>query len=262
MDNYKILSPNVLFNRMIQVSDACEWSCSIGAETVEERVLLFFDLTQGCAQDLARLAQMLHVPEGLITDWSRAIPGSDAIGIAFRTDGKSVRLYTQYWQQLCARVDEGKVDPFPLYLGFKALEDNSTRTDAYFCLPAAPREGFWPDMAYTFEGLGLDAATCARAFEPLDAESCIYTRTHSDARQSWLATVRRADLDRKRINAALAPLAGGPADLVWKMSARNDLVHVAGGQDPLKGEFATFYFEISKQEATARLANAIPQPDS
>lgn len=262
MDNYKILSPTVLFRRLIQVSDACEWSCSIGADTLEERVLLFFDLAQGRAQDLARLAQALDVPQSLISDWSRAIPGADAIGIAFRTDGKSVRLYTQYWQHLCARVDKGLTDPFPLYLGFKALGDGSVRTDAYHCLPAAPREAFWPDMAYTFEGLGLDAATCARAFEPLDAENCIYTRTLSDDRQSWLATVRRADLDRKLVSSALAPLAGGPANIVSKIAVRSDLVHVAGGQDPLKGEFATFYFEISREEASARLANAIPQPDS
>ena len=262
MDNYKIMSPNALFNKMIQVSDACEWSCSVGENSVEQRVLLFFDLTHGRAQDLARLAQALNVPHVLITDWSKAIPGCDAIGIAFRTDGKSVRLYTQYWQHICARVDQGMMDPFPLYVGFKALEDGSVRTDTYSCIPAAPKEAFWPDMAHTFSGLGLNTAACARAFEPLDADSCIYTRTQSDTRQSWLATVRRANLDRKRVRTALAPLANGPADIIATMAGRCDLVHVAGGQDPLKGKFATFYFEITKQEAQARLVNAIPQPGS
>lgn len=259
MDNYKILRPRPLFQKLIQDADACEWSCSLSADGVEERVLLFFDKRRGVAEMLAHMAQMLAVPSSLITQWSKALPRADAVGIALRVDGGSVRLYTQYWDLLCARLAEGMQEPIPLYLGFKALDQGVTRTDSYICLPAAPRSEFWPEMSAMFAGLELDKTACEKAFEPLDAESCIFTRTASDRRKSWLSTVRRAELDRTKVADALSALKGGEADRLASVARRSDLVHIAGGQDDVKGQFGTFYFQISAREAEDRLSNAIPE---
>ena len=251
-----------VFPALIRDADGCEWSCSIGENRVEERVLLFFNLKPGCAKRLANAASKAGAPASLIRQWSKALPGSDAIGLAMRTDAGSVRLYTQYWDLLCACLDQGITELMPLYVGFKSFGDDQTRTDAYVAMPAAPREEFWPDMLHSFQSLGLDTAACERAFAPLDQDSCIFTRTLSDERTSWLATVRRAGLKRESVAAALAPLRDGPAALVAQMAHRADLLHVAGGQDPLKGAFSTFYFEISAEEAIARLANAIRSLDN
>ncbi|WP_341863905.1 hypothetical protein [Gymnodinialimonas sp. 57CJ19] len=238
-------------------ADACEKSWSITENGIEERVLFFFETSVQAAEMIATAAVDLGLPKTLLSAWSSALPGADAIGLALRCDRTSVRVYTQYWEVLAARVDAGNLQPFPLYKGFKLLPSGKVRTDDYYCRPVAPKADFWPFMAQTFEAFGLDSAQADVAFADLDAETAICTRTLGAERSSWLTTVRRAQMDRAKLADWAAPLAareGGQA--IVEALAQNDLVHLAGGTDTQKGPFLTIYLESSPSDVLAALAQA------
>jgi hypothetical protein len=193
---------------------------------------------------VARCARALGAPPDLVAAWSQALPAADAVGLALRCDGRSVRLYTQYWNMLAARVADGQRDPWPLYRGFKALPDGSQRRDDYLCLPMAPRAVFWPPMAAAVAGAGLDPAAAEMAFADLDAARAIHTVTAGEGRRSWLTTVRRAPPARDAVVGMLAPLAGrAGADGLIAAAGLHEMVHLAGGQDRTKGDFVTVYLE-------------------
>lgn len=262
LDKFSILRSETLLRDLAYKADACERSISVTPEMIEDRVLFFFDLLPERSQMLADLAKLLQVPDHLIRAWANALPGADAIGLALRTDGASVRLYTQYWDLLCAHLEAGLSDLPPLYLGFKALPDSSIRTDSYHVLPEAPRSLFWPRMYDMFSALGLDEHLAQTAFAPLDADTCIWTETRSEKRKSWLATVRRAELDRHNVATALEPLQDTPAHQVADLARNHKLVHIASGEDTAKGQFTTFYFETSPNLALEALAIASPSHDN
>jgi len=239
---------------MSRAADGCERSWSITDTEIEERALFFFDMSVDAARMIAKTALGLGLDEQLLGDWSKALPAADAIGLALRRDRASVRLYTQYWTLIATRVGDGDASPYPLYRGFKSLQDGSVRRDDYICLPMAPREVFWPPMKTALTGLGLDGDAAEAAFAPLDADSAIFTATQTAERHSWLTTVRRADLDPVAIADLLAPLArrdGGQA--IVDAAGAGQMLHMAGGSDTVKGNFATLYFDSTAEAVLARL---------
>ena len=240
---------------LAEVADAVEESWSIGAHEIEERALFFCDTSTESATAIATAAKALDLDDRLLWDWSKAIPGSDAIGLALRYDKKSVRLYNQYWVAIAAQVQGGDSSPFALYLGFKSLPDGTVRRDSYMCTPAAAPDVFWPHLSTCFTDFGLDKDQAQAVFRDLNAETAIFTQTAGDARQSWLTTVRRATIDRTALADWMAPLAkreGG--SVIIDAARRSDLVHVAGGQDRTKGAFISFYFESDAQTVLSKLA--------
>lgn len=238
-----------LLSELAAQADACEMSWSIGRDEIEQRVLFFCDHTVGMAGLVARTARALGAPQALVAGWSGALPGADAVGLALRCDGRSVRLYTQYWDMGIARLRSGNSAPWPLYRGFKALPDGSQRQDDYLCLPMAPRALFWPQIAAALSRAGLDAGMADQAFAALDAERAIHTVTAGDGRDSWLTTVRRAPPARDAVVRLLAPLAGrAGADALIAAAGRHEMVHLAGGSDATKGDFLTLYLESTPRE--------------
>lgn len=243
-----------LLSRLIDAADGCERSFSFAGGEVEDRVLFFLDHSAPAAAILREAAVSLGLPETLLEAWEKARPGADAIGLALRLDGSSVRLYTQYWEVLAARLRQGDPAEMPLYAGFKALPDGSNRIDRYIAQPMAPREAFMPPLRAALRGLGLDPMALEQALRPLNAETCIFTRTEAPDRSSWLATLRRAPLDPGAVAAMLAPLGTEPPLPALAACARGaPLIHVAGGEDAVKGPFTTLYFEITPEEARAAL---------
>lgn len=239
---------------LAEVTDAFERSWSITDQGVEARVLFFCDTSVAAAKALAQAAQGLQIDRALLADWSSAIAGSDAIGLALRCDRRSVRLYTQYWLAVVARLEAGDRSPFPLYRGFKALPGGVSRRDDYLCLPAAPAQVFWPPMAAGFAAFGLGVDQGAEVFQPLTAESAIFTVTEDPNRQSWLTTTRRAEIPKAALAEWLAPLADRPGGAAIVAAAQSELlVHVAGGRDQVKGDFLTFYFETDQNTALASI---------
>jgi hypothetical protein len=239
-----------LLARLASDADSCERSWSFHGSGCEERVLFFFDHDAERALMLAKAAVALGFPAKAVRGWSRALPGADAIGLAVTRDLRSVRLYVQYWEAVRDRVIGGDPSPTPLYVGFKALGDGRLREDVYICLPAAPRDLFWPPMERALAGVGADPVGAQQVFAALDSASCIYTETLSEARRSWLATVRRAAIDPGQLADCL-PARADLADLVAELRAGAPLVHVAGGEDDTKGHFVTLYTEADPQDVAA-----------
>ncbi|MFD0860123.1 hypothetical protein [Roseovarius aquimarinus] len=235
-----------LLKSLAAQADAVEQSWSLSAGEVERRVLLFFNASDEAALHLAKAAHALGVPETLLVDWTRALPGCDAVGLAVRDDLKSVRLYTQYWNAVVQKVRGGADGPMLLYAGFKALPDSTIRLDRYIVLPGAARSEFMPQITDAMMDMGIDATLVEQAFTPLTPEACIFTRTEDvpGERRSWLATVRRAELKRDDVAAMLEPLARDSArSEIAAAAARRDLLHVAGGEDRTKGRFTSLYFD-------------------
>lgn len=238
-------TPRLTFARLIESADAVERSWSLSQGGVERRALAFFDATDAAVGLLRDAAEVLGIPAPLVAAWRRALPGADAIGLALRDDLRSVRLYTQYWEAVAARVRAGKVAPAPLYAGFKALPDGSARIDSYICWPGAPRAEFMPEIEGALTAFGADPDGLDEAFRPLTPEACIFTRTRAADRNSWLATLRRAEIPPVSIAAALSGVtdrfATGP-EMAESLRSRR-LLHVAGGEDAVKGRFLTLYTE-------------------
>jgi hypothetical protein len=242
-------------------ADSCErsWSLPLQGDRAEERVLFFLDLDEAAALQVAGAARALGVSNSLLRDWSAALPGADAIGVALSRDGSSVRLYTQYWQAGLARVRAGERSPFPLYVGFKGLRDGTTRTDIYHCVPIAPPEIYWPPMEATFAAFGL--GSLREAFVDLDADTAIFTMTDGAGRRSWLTTVRRATTRRAAFLRWLQPLEAWPDARDMMAAARDGVpVHLAGGVDPKKGDFLTLYLSSTPQRALDRLSSVNAAP--
>lgn len=243
---------------MARDCDACERSWSIHDGGVEERLLFFADHQPGRALRMAEAAVALGFPAALLQGWSRALPGADAIGLAVNRSGSSVRLYVQYWEAVKARVMGGDLAPAPLYVGFKALPGGVLRQDVYFCAPAAPRDRFWPPMRDALVAWGCAAAAAEAAFAPVTAGNCLFTETVAEGRSSWLATLRRAPLQARAVADCLAPLAEGPGreGLRAALAGGAGLVHLAAGEDAVKGRFLTVYLEEAAPEAAvARMVN-------
>jgi hypothetical protein len=240
---------------LAHLADACEQSWSLTADEIEERVLFFCDAGVEAAQHIARAAQSLAMDDSLLADWSLAMRGADAIGMAVRCDRQSVRLYTQYWEAIADRVKNGDHSPYPLYCGFKSLPGGVVRRDEYIAFPAAEPALFWPPMAKSFAGFGLDKSEGERVFSGLSASTAIFTLTSGNGRKSWLTTVRRADIDRVALAGWLAPLANRPGGgAILEAARNNDLVHLAGGVDDVKGTFLTVYFEVGAETLLSRLS--------
>ena len=238
-------TPRLAFSRLTEAADAVERSWSLSQGGVERRALAFFDATDAAVGLLSDAAEVLGVPQTLIAAWQRALPGADAIGLALRDDLKSVRLYTQYWDTVVARVRAGQEGPCPLYAGFKALPDGSARIDSYICLPNAPRAEFMPEIDSALTAFGANPEALDAVFRPLTPEACIFTRTRAPHRDSWLATLRRAELSPASMATALSGVTDGLTDepeIAQAVRSRR-LLHLAGGEDAVKGRFLTLYTE-------------------
>lgn len=232
---------------LIDLADDYDRSWSVG-DGVEERFLLFFDAPDARANDVVRVAEALGMPADAVAAWWQGLAGADAMGLAVNRDLSSVRLYLQYWDRHLARLESGNFDDFILYRGIKSSAAG-LRQDDYICTPLAPRDLFWPLIQDSLTGLGMGAADVATSFAALDDDTCILTRTIAPGRQSWLTTVRRAELDRTAWGAALAGLPDQPwARDVQTHAKGADLLHLAGGQDATKGRFTSLYFTATADD--------------
>lgn len=232
--------------RLISLAQGFDRSWSFSAQDMEERALFFMPATQPAQQALETAAATLGFETAGLQDFQHATAGADALGLTLSKNG-SVRLYTQYWDALAAQVQQGDLTPAPLYLGLKRLAGGRARRDVYYCLPMAPQTEYRPQIETALLAFGAAAGPVHRLLDQLTPETCIWTRTQGAGRQSWLATVRRAQIAAQDVIDALAPVAtrAGVPEVIAALR-KGALLHIAGGQDDIKGTFLTFYVETDQ----------------
>ena len=101
---------------------------------------------------------------------------------------------------------------------------------------------------------GVAPEAFTSAFENLTAENCVYTTISGNGRSSWLVTVRKAPVKKAALIAALNGLPDcTQKPRIFAQAKAHDLLHVAGGTDPVKGAFLSLYFEATDAEVRAFL---------
>lgn len=245
-----------LFSRLLDLSQGFDRSWSFGANGVERRALFFLPPTNDALSVMIDTAKSLGFDSGIADEIKNVAAGADAIGMAISENG-SVRLYAQYWDLMAARVEAGDLSPTPLYLGLKQYPDGSNRRDVYFCLPLAPTDEYIPVISEAMTTFGCDADAVSRLLGPLTPELCIWTRTQGEGRSSWLATVRRAEMDSQDMHDALCPISNrtGISEVRAALEV-GQLLHIAGGTDSNKGDFLTLYVETDRDGMQKFLSSA------
>ncbi len=236
--------------QLADLAEGFDRSWSFSVDGVEERALFFLPASRDALEALVFAANALGFDAAGVDEYRTALPGADAIGLTVSRNG-SLRLYAQYWQQLAAQVSRGDLTPAPLYLGIKRYAGGGARRDTYFCLPLAPESEYRPELEMGLAAFGAQPRAVKRLLDALTPETCIWTRTQGVGRSSWLATVRRANLAAEDVIEALAPVAnrvGVPS--VIDALGQGDLLHIAGGDDSIKGRFLTFYVETDRAGMT------------
>ena len=223
-------------------------SWSFAARGLDRRALFFLPASAEAQDALLHTAGLLGFDAAGLDAFRDALPGADAIGMTL-SQGGSVRLYLQYWQQMGARVVAGDLSPGPLYLGIKRWPGGGGRSDSYVCTPLAPAGDWSPVLTGALQNFGCDPAAVTRFLAPLTAENGIWTRVENTERRSWLMSMHRAEPDPKALIAALAPVATreGVREVIAALVAGAPL-HLAGGIDANKAEFFSMYVECDRAE--------------
>lgn len=207
--------------RLVQSGNAFDLSWSESSSGTESRALCGWYRDQAPVAQVAELALQWGLPPAVIQRWAAEAADSD-VGITLNSDISSFRLYTHRW---------GTVSPDQIgavvYRGFKGLPDQTCRVDEYqYTGDLRDSDNLEFALARTRHPARVLAAVERAAPDvPL-----VFSRITNAARQSWLATVRHAQLD---------------AQLVSPELAGYKLAHLAGGIDASKGEFDTSYVSSS-----------------
>lgn len=204
-------------------ADACDLSWSIGEQAVDQRALIGWHSENASCEALEQFALKwgMHLP--MVASWRKDAETADGVGLTFNQQLTSLRLYTHSWNRV-APDEIGTV----VYRGYKCLPSGSVRIDEYQNfgdLRAEENIAFAKSLTNRPEWIDyvLEVAP--------DDVPLIFTRTINSGRQSWLATVRHAEIDAGKV-------AGADFD-------RCKLMHLAGGVDAEKGSFDTFYTRSS-----------------
>lgn len=212
-------------------ADVFDRSFSFTDRGIESRALMGWYSQNASLPTLSKFALEWGVNPKLVESWKALASQSDGVGITYNANLTSLRLYTHDWN----RVRPSEIGK-PVYTGFKSLQDGSLRIDEYLN---------YGDLRET-SNFDYASNRCTRpewlervvSMSPVDVP-LIFTRTENSSRQSWLVTVRHANLDA--------------GDIVGYEFKGNKLLHLAGGVDAVKGEFLTFYLSSSPNQVLSLL---------
>ena len=219
---------------LLESTDVFDQSWSFHETGVEHRLLLGWLPASAPREVIAACAADLGMSAAMVDQWSRDAQTADGLGMTLVNHGRSIRLYVQHWDNV-SREDVGEV----VYRGYKQLPDGAVRVDEYR-YEGDLRETNNLEVAQRTEGA---RAWIDRVIELCPADIPIdFCRIQNAGRSSWLATARLARLDAGAVLGA-------------DFSGRR-LLHLAGGVDASKGEFATAYVKASRYEAARLLGLA------
>ena len=228
---------------LINQADGFDLSWSITQDTlVEERCLMFLDMNPTSIRAIERTAQLLGMSNSAISQWRNLLLGCDAVGLGLSKSLNSVRLYAQFWDQQVERVLSENLEPFALYLGVKSLPDGSLRQDTYLCAPLLPKINYWSKVEKACSEFSVDCDEFEKALNGLNDENGVWTEIEGAGRNSWLLTVRKSEPEPVKISHALCGFKDTTPAMV-AFSENAPMLHIAAGEDPVKGNFISFYFE-------------------
>jgi len=224
------------------------WSITQGS-AAEERCLMFFDMTPSSVRSLERAGQLLGMSNGAISQWRDLLQGADAIGLGLSKSLNSIRLYAQFWDQQVERVMSENLEPFAVYFGIKSLPDGTLRKDTYMCEPLFPKAAYWPKVETACTAFSIDSTLLTHAMPDLNDANGVWTTIEGSGRDSWLLTVRKSDPSSADVARALQPLKSVAPKMI-DFAKTAPMLHIASGDDPVKGDFISFYFEAEVEDIT------------
>lgn len=240
--------------KLVATADGFDRSWTFGDGVQDERFLLFFD-GDDCAEDLAKAATEFGFDKPTIMAWQAALENADAIGLSANASLTSLRLYTQYWDLLANRIAQNHLGPFPLYRGWKKMDKTSERHDDYICIPMAPETVYLPRIHELSNAAGFEVEDLKSVAAKLSPQNVIYAEISNPNRKSWLATVRKAELNFDTVVTWISKSKALPEkEAILDQARRHHLLHLAGGADSHKGAFFSIYFEADQGDIERMLS--------
>lgn len=230
-----------LVSLLSQVAEA-DISYSFHAKGVEERLTLYFELLPHVIDRLAAISRLYFMPEAAIEEWRSDLEQADLIGVTVNRQNNSFRLYSQSLEQHRPKLNAGDLGPFEIYQGYKSLGQGAFRHDRYICTPLAQPSHYEPQIRQSFRAFHLNADALLHQISP---PHIIWAEIHDAGRISWLATLHYSNIPKALSEKTFAPLSRHDQNFA-KAAAERELMHMAGGNDPLKGNFLTLYFSAEE----------------
>lgn len=221
--------------RLIGSAAAFDLSWSLTDQMQEQRALVGWWSDTAPYQELKQMAIAWGMHPPMVEQWLAEGKATAGVALTTNLDYSSLRLYTH--NQGGAAPDKlGQV----VYRGYKALADGQARVDEY-CHCGDLREA--DNLTFAKDHSQYPHWLDQVIEQTPDDTPLMFVRINNSGRQSWLVTVRHADLD-----------AGMVAGDHYK---GRKLLHLAGGIDASKGFFDTFYIASSPNEITSFLHKAM-----
>lgn len=225
--------------KLLALADFCDLSFSATHEAVEQRALIGWEAERAKLDVLSNIFCRWGISEKLVRQWQHHCDGAELVGIAVDQQLTSFRLYTHKWRGMTLK-DVG----VPVYTGFKQLSNGSLRIDTYVNHGDLRNNN---NLTYTHD-LNPKPLWIQRLLARADERTpLLFTRTTNPGRQSWLVTARYEYMDAGRI---VEPCLRG-----------HKLLHLAGGIDAVKGEFATAYIRAEAKEIEAFIEGQAFSPE-
>lgn len=206
---------------LAKTADVYDQSWSFHEHGDEERVLFGWWVKEAPWERIKKYCELFAMPAPMVARWLEISNSADGIGIAVNKSLSSLRLYTHHWKSINPE-EIGAI----VYTGFKMLPDGTVRVDEYRHFgDLRDPENLEYALSYSNKPEWIHAAIeSAPENVPL-----MFAKISNTGRQSWIATVRHADVDAGAL-------------LTGRVSGQR-LLHIAGGIDASKGSFDTVYID-------------------
>jgi len=214
-------------NTLVNTADVFDLSSSISDSGIEQRLLIGWWTKHVSLHAVTDFASFYGMPAVMIERWLENANNSDGVGLAVNKNLTSLRLYTHHWNE----VDPSNIGAI-VYRGYKVLPDGTFRVDEYRHMGDLRDP---ENLQFAIDNSRHpDWLTRVLQNAPINLP-LLFARIQNSGRQSWIATVRHANVD-----------AGGV--LQQRLNGQK-LLHLAGGIDATKGAFDTFYVNAGFEEA-------------
>lgn len=210
---------------LANTANVYDQSWSFHENGTEERVLFGWWVKNAPWALITKYCELFSMPAPMVSRWLEVSNSADGVGIAVNKSLSSLRLYTHHWRSVNP-LDYASI----VYTGFKVMPDGSVRIDEY-CHFGDLRDP--ENLKYALSNSSKPEWIQAVLKVAPDDVPLMFAKISNTGRQSWIATVRHADIDAGKL-------------LSGHVSGQR-LLHIAGGVDAAKGCFDTVYINPGPQ---------------